>query len=150
MTRGICLQQRMEREALHFEIAATGIVPEDAVLIASLHHQDSEEDSDREEHIIVGSKRRLLRQAKTPAAEVVRKQFSIFSALSNYLELFMELAKHLRINDLVSLYAISKDFNETLNGHLSHILKACAAYQAPESSRIFVFTLYRSLCILDP
>jgi hypothetical protein len=132
------------------EIEATGIVPEDAVLIASLLHQDSEAESDKEELVVVGSKRRLLRQAKEAGVEIVRKKFDFFNALSNYLELFMELAKHLLINDLVSLYAISKDFNETLNGHLSHILKSCAAYQAPESSRIFVFTLYRSLCIPDP
>jgi hypothetical protein len=132
------------------EIEATGILPEDAVLIASLLDQDSEEESDREELVIVGSKHRLLCQGKNAETEVVRKKFNLFSQLSNYLELFMELARHLRINDLVSLYAISKDFNETLNGHLSHILKACAAYQAPESSRIFVFTLYRSLCIHDP
>jgi hypothetical protein len=131
------------------EIEATGILPEDAVLIASLLDHDSEEESDREELVIVDSKRRL-RQGKDAETEVVHKKFSLFSELSNYLELFMELAKHLRINDLISLYAISKDFNETLNGHLSHILKACAAYQAPESSRIFVFTLYRSLCIHDP
>jgi hypothetical protein len=132
------------------EIEATGILPEDAVLIASLLDHDSEEESDREELVIVGSKHRLLCQGKDAETEIVRKKFNLFSQLSNYLELFMELAKHLRINDLVSLYAISKDFNETLNGHLSHILKACAAYQAPESSRIFVFTLYRSLCIHDP
>jgi len=132
------------------EIEATGIVAEDVVLIASLLDQDSEAESDKEELVVVGSKRILLRQAKDAGVEIVRKKFDFFNALSNYLELFMELAKHLRINDLVSLYAISKDFNETLNGHLSHILKSCATYQAPESSRIFVFTLYRSLCIPDP
>jgi hypothetical protein len=135
---------------LQAEIEATGILPENAVLMASLLDKDSEEELDREEHVVVSSKRRLLRQAKDAGVEVVRKKFDFFSSLSNYLEFFMELAKHLRINDLVSLYAISKDFHETLNGHLSHILKACAAYQAPESSRIFVFTLYRSLCIPDP
>lgn len=132
------------------EIEATGIVPGDAILIASLLDQDPEAESDKEELVVVGSKRRLLRQAKDSGAEIAPKKFNFLSAFSNYLELFMELAKHLRINDLVSLYAISKDFNETLNGHLSHIVKAFAAYQAPESSRIFVFTLYRPLCILDP
>lgn len=132
------------------EIEATGILPEDSVLVASLLDTGSEDHFDKEDLLVVGSKRRLLRQAKDGRAEIVRKNFSIFSELSNYLELFMELAKHLRINDLVSLYAISKDFNETLNGHLSHILKACATYQAPESSHIFVFTLYGSLCIRDP
>lgn len=132
------------------EIEATGIVPGNAILIASLLDQDPEVESDKEELVVVGSKRRLLRQAKDSGAEIAPKKFNFLSAFSNYLELFMELAKHLRINDLVSLYAISKDFNETLNGHLSHIVKAFAAYQAPESSRIFVFTLYRPLCILDP
>lgn len=132
------------------EVEATGILPEDAALVVSLLDQDSEEESDTEELVLVGPKRRFLHQGKNAEASVVHEKFNFFSDLSNYPELFMELAKHLRIKDLVSLYAISKDFNETLNGHLSHILKAGAAYQAPESSRIFVFTLYRSLCIRDP
>jgi hypothetical protein len=131
------------------EIEATGIVPEDAVLVASLLDQDAETESNKEE-LVVGFKRRLLRHVKDAGGEIVHKKFDFFNALSSYLELSMELAKHLRINDLVSIYAISKDFNETLNGHLSHILKGYATYQAPESSRIFVFTLYRTLCIHDP
>jgi hypothetical protein len=146
----MCAALNGAESSLLTEIEATGIQSEDAVLVAALLDQDSDEESE-EEIVVVGAKRRLLRQGNDADAEVIaRKNFSFFSDLSNYPELFMELARHLGINDLVSLYAISKDFNETLNGHLSHILKACAAYRAPESSRIFVFTLYGSLCIRDP
>lgn len=128
------------------EIAATGIAPEEAILMSSLEDKDPE----IEEVFTEGAKRRRLCQSKDSQTKSLGKKITFFSEFSHYPELFMELAKHLHINDLVSLYAISKDFHETLNGHLSHIMKACASYRAPESSRIFVFALYRPLCTPDP
>jgi hypothetical protein len=127
-------------------LVATGITPEDAVLTSSVE----EEDADVGELLVDGAKRRRLRPPKDPGATILRKKLDVFGELSRSPELIMEMAKHLHIKDLVSLYAISKDVHETIDGHLSHIMKACAAYNAPESSRIFVFTLYRSLCIPDP
>lgn len=127
-------------------IAATGISPDDIVLLSSTEDEDAE----LEELCVEGAKRRRLHQSKEHEATVLRKKLDFFGELSRSPELLMELAKYLQIKDFVSLYTISKDFHDTIDGHLTHILKAYAAYNAPESSRIFVFGLYRPLCKLDP
>ncbi|EKD14732.1 uncharacterized protein L3040_002840 [Drepanopeziza brunnea f. sp. 'multigermtubi'] len=73
-----------------------------------------------------------------------------FVRMSSAPELLMELAKYMDMPSLLTLYSMSQPFNNILNGHLSHALRACAAAQAPESSRVFPFTLYESLCMPDP
>jgi hypothetical protein len=79
-----------------------------------------------------------------------KKNRDFFRSLSNYPELLMELSKHLPINSLVSLYAISKDFHQTLNGHLTHCMKECAAFKAPQSAKVFKFSVYESTLSPDP
>jgi hypothetical protein len=79
-----------------------------------------------------------------------KKNRDFFRSLSNYPELLMELAKHLPIDSLVSLYAISKDFHQTLNGHLTHCMKECAAFKAPQSAKVFKFSVYESTLNPDP
>ena len=78
------------------------------------------------------------------------KRHDFFSNMANMPELFMELAKHLRIKDLLSLYAISIDFHETINGHMSHCMRRCAEHQAPEAAKLYFFKFYGWLCIDDP
>jgi hypothetical protein len=128
------------------ELAATGIQPEDATLIAYL--EGNEDDVDRVAAYNV--KRRRHGKSEQTSTLILRKRRDFFGSLSQYPELFFELAKQLQVDDFVSLFAISKDFHETINGHLAHVIKTCAAYRAPESSRIFVFNLYSPLCIPDP
>lgn len=82
--------------------------------------------------------------------KTLRRRHDFFSNLANTPELFMELAKHLRIKDLISLYAISIDFHETINGHLSHCMKLCAEYMAPDCAKLYPFMLYAPLCVPDP
>jgi hypothetical protein len=82
--------------------------------------------------------------------KMISKHHDFFSNMANTPELFMELAKHLRIKDLVSLYAISKDFHETIKGHLSHCMKGCAEYMASDSAKLFLFKFYGPLCVPDP
>lgn len=84
-----------------------------------------------------------------PASRGRKPRHDFFTSLSSYPELFLELSKHLTMPSLISLYAISKDFHETLNGHLSHAMKSCSAYNAPESAKIFLFTMYKPLCVPD-
>lgn len=91
----------------------------------------------------------------TPAPHKValrhrKPRHDFFASLSSYPELFLELAKHLTMPSLISLYVISKDFHETLNGHLSHAMKLCSTYHAPESAKVFLFTMYKPLCVPDP
>ena len=82
--------------------------------------------------------------------KTLRRRHDFFSNLASTPELFMELAKYLRIKDLLSLFAISVDFHETINGHLSHCMKRCADYMAPESAKLYPFKLYGHLCVPDP
>lgn len=76
--------------------------------------------------------------------------FDVFSKLSNYPEVLMELATHLRIRQFITLYSISKDFHEIVNGHLTHVLTRCAQGRAREAASLYPFKFYRPLCIPDP
>ena len=80
----------------------------------------------------------------------IRKRHDLFKEMANIPELFMELAKYLHIKDLLSLYAISIDFHETINGHMSHCMRRCAEYMAPESASLYLFKFYNWLCMEDP
>ncbi|KAI6712263.1 hypothetical protein JHW43_005183 [Diplocarpon mali] len=134
--------EKARRNVEKVQLAATGIQPADYILdeIADEKKQDADADEDEE-------------MADTPpAGNRAPEQDSRdwFVRMSNTPELIMELAKHLSIPSLLALYSISRPFNDVLNGHLSHAMRACAAYQAPDSSRIYVFTLYETLCRPDP
>jgi len=74
----------------------------------------------------------------------------LFSTIAVYPELAIEVAKHLPVHDLVSLYAISKPFHGVVNGHMAHCMRVCAEYNAPESARVFMFPLYENLCVSVP
>jgi hypothetical protein len=92
----------------------------------------------------------LMRLQNNDTPLNVRRNRDFFGGLSQYPELVLEICKHLRCKDFISLYAISKDFHETINGHMTHLMKTCASYHAPESAKIFVFTFYEQLCMIDP
>ncbi|KAG8529790.1 uncharacterized protein KY384_005271 [Bacidia gigantensis] len=76
--------------------------------------------------------------------------FSIFNALLTHPELLYEMTKQLEIDDLVSLYSISRDFHFLANGRLTALILGQSVTKAPESSRIFVHRCYRNLCMRDP
>lgn len=82
--------------------------------------------------------------------ELEFRGFSIFEALLNHAELVFEFSKHLDIDDLVSLYSISKEFHNLVNKRFTHMIRLQSTRKAPESSRIFVFRCYQSLCQRDP
>lgn len=77
-------------------------------------------------------------------------KFNIFKTLLKYPDLILELVKQLPIDDLVSLYAISKDFHRLANSHFTAMILAHAEAQSPESARTFIFRCYKSLCMFDP
>ena len=77
-------------------------------------------------------------------------RFNVFTALLKHPELVFELAKCLSLEDLISLYAISKDFHFIVNGHYTTIILSQAIAKAPESSEIFQYKCYKNLCIIDP
>ncbi|KAL8744266.1 MAG: hypothetical protein Q9190_003470 [Brigantiaea leucoxantha] len=85
-----------------------------------------------------------------PPQDPSPNSFSIFQSLLSHAELVFELAKHLDIEDLISLYAISRDFHFFLNRRFTTTILSQSVSRAAESSRIFKFRCYRSLCIRDP
>lgn len=72
-----------------------------------------------------------------------------FERLGPYLEVMTELAKHLDMKSFVHLFAISKDFYNAINGHMTHCMLQSAKYRAPESFRIFRWNLYENLAQVD-
>lgn len=74
----------------------------------------------------------------------------LITAICQRLELAVELAKHLRPEDILKLYSISKSFHDALDGHLLSSVRQVIAYAAPESGRVFSFRLYRRHLVPDP
>lgn len=85
-----------------------------------------------------------------PSHETNSRRFSIFNALLNYPELTLEFSRQLDIEDLISLYAISKEFHFLVNGRFTAMILGQSNGKAPESSKTFIFRCYKSLCMRDP
>ncbi len=85
-----------------------------------------------------------------PTPELDFRRFSIFKALHAHPELVFELARHLDVDDLISLYAISVDFHQLVDARFTTMIRNQAEGRALESARIFVFRCYKHLCIRDP
>ncbi len=77
-------------------------------------------------------------------------RFSVFIALLNHPELTLEIAKNLDIEDLISLYAISKGFHMLINTRFTAMIKAQWYGRAFESGSTFIHRCYKSLCMRDP
>ena len=134
--RAVDAAEKARQEITEEALAAFGIVLDRAALDMSMDDQQLQ--SQEQVHLT----KRKFKRVK------VRKNF--FSDLANYPELFMELAKHLKIKDLISLYAISKDFHQAVDGSITHCMKGCAEHNASESAKTFMFTYYDPLCVDDP
>ncbi len=85
-----------------------------------------------------------------PTHETNINRFSVFNKLLNYAELTLEVAKSLDVEDLISLYAISKDFHMLVNQRFTAMILAQSTVKAPESSKTFIWRCYKSLCMRDP
>jgi hypothetical protein len=79
-----------------------------------------------------------------------QQEFSILRAIVRHPQLVFHFANYLRVDELVSLYAISKEFHDMINTHLTTVILSQAIRRAPHSARIFPFRCYRKLCIGDP
>ena len=76
--------------------------------------------------------------------------FNIFAGILLYPELVFALAANLPVNDLISLYAISKDFHTIIDTRFTTVILGQTARKCPGGARIFPFRCYKSLCRLDP
>jgi hypothetical protein len=93
---------------------------------------------------------RKILTLRAPTKTEKKPPFHFFENLAQYPELVFELAKQCGVKDLLSIYAISKDVNELLNGHLLHVAKLWTRYHCPLAASVFKFGLYKSLCRPDP
>ena len=85
-----------------------------------------------------------------PVQQAAAAPFSIFLTLLNYAELTLEVAKNLDIDDLISLYAISRDFHRLVNARFTAMITAQWFTKASESGRTFIHRCYKNLCMRDP
>ncbi|KAI4140862.1 MAG: hypothetical protein L6R39_005623, partial [Caloplaca ligustica] len=87
---------------------------------------------------------------RPPSPELDFTTFSILAALLAHHELTFEVIKHLSPDSLLNLYSVSRDFHALANTRFTTMILSQSLTHAPESSRIFPFRCYRSLCIRDP
>ncbi|KAI4282930.1 MAG: hypothetical protein L6R38_002549 [Xanthoria sp. 2 TBL-2021] len=74
----------------------------------------------------------------------------IFNRFLNHPELTFEMISHLDVDHLLALYSISRDFHSLANSRFTTMMLSQALAKAPESSHVFPFRCYRSLCLRDP
>ncbi|UNI18868.1 hypothetical protein JDV02_005108 [Purpureocillium takamizusanense] len=79
-----------------------------------------------------------------------RDGMDLITALCQRVELTVELAKHLRPEDLLTLYSTSRAFYQAFNAHALSVIRQIIAYKAPEAGRVFAFKMYRRHLINDP
>ncbi|TAQ83858.1 hypothetical protein B7494_g7819 [Chlorociboria aeruginascens] len=140
--------EKKRQEITEEEIAASGIQTNVQVfraLIASLNGNDLET---LKRECVQLRKRRVWAEHAQKRAGLEKKDF--FEALSSFPELVLEIVKVMPPRDTVSLYAISRSFHETLNGHMSYAMRSTAMHSFPEAAKVYVYMLYKSLCIPDP
>ncbi|KAL9100967.1 MAG: hypothetical protein Q9163_003731, partial [Psora crenata] len=95
-------------------------------------------------------RRTLVDEVPAPSPETHSARFSVFNSLLAYPELTLEMAKYLEIEDLVSLYAISKEFHFVVNRRFTALILGQSVGKASESSRTFIHRCYKNLCMRDP
>ncbi|KAI1615179.1 hypothetical protein EDD36DRAFT_380208 [Exophiala viscosa] len=76
--------------------------------------------------------------------------FNIFDGILLYPELVFALATALPVKDLISLYAISRDFHTIIDTRFTTVVLSQARRKAPESAEAFRFRSYAKLCRTDP
>ena len=92
----------------------------------------------------------LVSDPPPPSHESNSRKFSVFNALLEYPELTLEFSKQLEVEDLISLYAISKEFHFLVNARFTAMILGQSNGKASESSKTFIFRCYKSLCMRDP
>ena len=76
--------------------------------------------------------------------------FNVFRGLFIFPELVLNVAKFLGFENLLSLYAIDKDFHYLANTRFTTVMKGIVSVLAPRSGEIFAFRYFADLCMKDP
>jgi hypothetical protein len=78
------------------------------------------------------------------------KPFEPLKFLSNTPEIVFLITRFLRLDDVVSLYAMSKDFRQMADSRFTGLMQVMARWKAPESAMIFSWAFFKPLCMKDP
>jgi hypothetical protein len=65
-------------------------------------------------------------------------------------EIVFFIMRYLRYEDVITLYAMSKDFRAIANSSFTGLIQMIARWKAPESAQIFSWVFFSPLCIRDP
>ncbi|MCJ1380729.1 hypothetical protein MMC17_003837 [Xylographa soralifera] len=85
-----------------------------------------------------------------PEHEFDFSKFNIFKAFFNHPEILHVFTTNLEVDDLLSLYAISKDFHEFCNRRFTAMILGQSVSKAKESTEIFKWKMYKNMCQDDP
>ncbi|KAJ4306567.1 hypothetical protein N0V88_001371 [Collariella sp. IMI 366227] len=77
-------------------------------------------------------------------------RFKLLASLCTCTELIVEVCKHLRPIDIVTLYSVSKDFHSTINQNMRSSIFAWANHMAPSATRIYSSPVYCRWFVPDP
>lgn len=90
------------------------------------------------------------RRVRLPTQDASKSPLHIFMRLLDYPEIIHSIGTYLEIEQLFSLYCVSKDFHRLVNTRFSSTIMAQALSKCPESAAIFHYKMYDRLCIFDP
>lgn len=76
--------------------------------------------------------------------------FNIFQAILRRPELVITLARHIRVQELLTLYSTCRPFHEIVKLRLTTVVVTQALVRASKSAEIFPFRCYGRLCVEDP
>ena len=74
----------------------------------------------------------------------------LISAMSNHIEIAVNLGVYLGPNDLISLYMAHPAFRKIIDSNLFSSIKTWIEAKAPEAGRIFPYKIYRNYLVEDP
>ncbi|KAI9787307.1 MAG: hypothetical protein M1816_007655 [Peltula sp. TS41687] len=107
----------------------------------------------RHEHLVTPPQSDELEARQEGAetlASISQARFNIFGAIVSRPDLLVEFTTQLDVEDLISLYAISRDFHQQVDSRFTTVIMAQARAIAPESAQVFHFKAYKSFCMPDP
>lgn len=76
--------------------------------------------------------------------------FRLFESACSSFWLMIEITKHLRVKDLVSLYSVSRTFHGLINSRFQSTIAAWAQYMSPAGWKVFYWKFYGKYTIQDP
>lgn len=76
--------------------------------------------------------------------------FNLLESVCSSVWLTVEVAKHLRVSDIVNFYSTSKTFHDLVNEHWQSSIFAWAEHMAPSSFRIFYWKFFGCYTRTDP